>query len=229
MRKGSTFLLVFCLVALSWAASAEDLFPPPWRGEWSTTSQYWEFSYPDKGDPNGLIPDGSPEGGQPYLESTRLWIVPEAGMDWLQEDQPLEYEPEQWVGFGVWPLSGYVDVLVDNHDPNPENVKLMWVQITWRPNDPAEGPVFEQFDPCPAVDPVVVNEILFDPTNPNGWRHTTYYWWLPYNPPDEWFRIGGDIHIDELVVDTWCTPIPEPTVLVLTGVGLLALLRRKRA
>ena len=57
-------------------AVAEDLNPPPWRGEWSTTSQVWEFLTDDQGP---LPPDGPATGGQPPLASTQLTIFPEGG------------------------------------------------------------------------------------------------------------------------------------------------------
>jgi hypothetical protein len=238
MTKGSVFIFisVLCLCAIPVLSSAEDLFPPVWRGEWSTTSQVWEFSEPNDGQadldgdtlPDGVEPDGFPRGGQPFLPSTRLWIWPETGAEWLPEDQPLQYEDNQWVGIGVWPLSGYMDVLVDNHDPHPENIKLIWVQITWRPNMEDEGINFEYFDPDPVADPVVVNEYFYTPTDPLGWRTTAFFWQLPFNPPDELFRFGGDIHVDELVVDTWCVPVPEPALLAIAACGLLLLRRRAK-
>jgi len=235
MRKGSALIVVLCLCALPWVSLAEDLFPPEWRGEISTTSQYWEFMTPLTGfedldgdkNPDGLLPDGYPRGGQPFLPSTRLWISPEAGMEWMPEDDPFEYEPGQVVGLGVWPLSGYMDVLIDNHDPNPQNIKLIWVQITWRPSVEGEELEFYLFDPDPVADPVVVGEYLYTPTDPFGWRTTAYFWQLPFNPPDELFRFGGDIHVDELVVDTWCV-VPEPGLLAIAGCGLLLLRRRAK-
>jgi len=234
MRKGYLFVAVLCLCAFPLIALGEDLFPPWWRGEWSTTSQYWEFSNDltgfeelDQNDqPIGVRPDGIPEGGQPFLESTRLWVVPEAEMEWMPDDMPFQYADDQWVGLGVWPLSGYIDVLVDNHDPHPENIKLIWVQITWRPNKEGEELGFEFFDPLPVSCPVVVDEYIYTPGDSLSWRTTAYFWQLDWNPPDEFFRFGGDIHVDELVVDTWCV-VPEPGVLAVAGAGLLLLLRRR--
>ena len=40
------------------------------------------------------------------------------------------------------------------------------------------------------------------------------------------FTIGGDVFVDQLVVDTIC--IPEPATMSLLALGGLALLRRKR-
>ena len=194
-------------------AAAEDLQPPPWRGEWSTTSQIWEFDRPQQ---NPIPPDGPAPGGMPPLPSTEAWVFPMAGADWLPEDQGR---------FGVWPLSGWLEVLVDNHDPKPENIKLIWVQLTWRPQDPGDPlgvPTFTYFQPPPATVPKIIEEVRID----DLWRETTYYWELDWNPPDEMFTIEGNINVDELVVDTWC--VPEPVTLSLLAVGGLALLRRRR-
>ena len=59
-----------------------------------------------------------------------------------------------------------------------------------------------------------------------GWYETTFKWEIRPNPPDEFFMIGGNILVDELVIDTWC--IPEPTTLSLLGGGLVLLVTWRR-
>ena len=220
MKK--TLMLLAVLAMLSSAALAEDLQPPPWRGEISTTSQYWEFSEMQT---NPIQPDGSPEGGQPWLPSTKLWVTPGPEMGWVSADEPFEYEPGKWVGYGVWELSGRIDVIVDNHDPKPENEKWIWVQVTWRPQDPGSGvePVFLDLSPEPVNPPRLIEEILLG----DLWRESTYAWELDWNPPDELFSIEGPINIDELVIDTWCVPEPATMSLLVLG-ACLPLLRRRR-
>jgi hypothetical protein len=213
-------LCVLAVTALAVPAPAEDLQPPPWRGEVSTTSQVWEFNDPAITVPGVPIkPDGPAPGGQPPLDSTHLiWEPGPAPWDrWLEYDEGA---------FGVIPLSGWIGVVVDNHDPRPENEKWIWVQITWRPQDEGEEPIFESIDPPPVQCPRIVEEILFDPANPLGWRETTYAWELDWNPPDEFFAVTGTINIDELVIDTWC--VPEPATMALLALGGLALLKRRR-
>ncbi len=203
-------VLVWAVVGLFLAAPAlgDDLYPPPWRGEWSTTSQYWEFMTPNLGP---LQPDGSPAGGQPWLPSTNVVVTPYG--DWISYDPISGRE-------GIWPLSGEIDVTVDNHNP-PNLYKWVWVQLTWRPQQPNCEPSICEFNPLPVGCPEIKSEI----TLPGGWYHTTYFWEIRPNPPDEFFTIRGFIDVDELVVDTWC--IPEPGTLGLLVLGSLALLRRR--
>jgi len=231
----SKYLILFCGLAvagMTLPAAAEDLQPPWWRGELSTTSQVWEFSDPTTPPGVAIPPDGPAPGGNDPLDSTQLiWEPGPTPWDhWLEQDQPYEYEPGEWVGLGVIPLSGWIDVIVDNHDPKPENEKWIWVQVTWRPQDEGEEPIFEGLEPAPVDPPVIVEEIWLgvgQDGDPLAWRETTYFWKLDWNPPDESFTISGTINIDELVIDTWC--VPEPATLALVAIGAVALLRRKRA
>ena len=217
MKHWFAVCAVFALMlgGLVVTAVAEDLQPPWWRGQISTTSQIWEFINPQ---PNPIKPDGPAPGGQPPLPSTQLVVTPGPSPwdHWLEMDHPYEYKPNDWVGYGVWPLSGRMDVTVDNHNP-PNEVKLVQVQLTWRPQDVGEVPIFENLYPAPVKPPVLVQEILLGPE----WRESTYAWEIRPNPEYERFTISGTINVDELVVDTWC--IPEPSTFMLLGMGAIGL------
>jgi len=221
--KNVLALAVICCFAVTAGTLAEDLNPPPWRGQWSTTVQYWEFM---TGDPGPLPPDGpgplvddpvGPPYEQPgYLPSTELTVVPGPGMEWIQVDEISGR-------VGIWPLSGVIDVIVDNHDPKPENEKWIWIQLTWRAQDIGEYPIIHLDDPSGniygPVDPFLEEDLGL------GWTLSKYFYVLDWNPEWESVHIEGTIDVDELVIDTWC--IPEPGTMVLLAAGLPLLLRRK--
>jgi hypothetical protein len=200
-----TFGLLLCVLVVT-ATAVVDIQPPWWRGQISTTSQVWEFMQPTPLVP--IPPDGPAPGGQPPLPST-IVIVDPLG-PWIPTDPSGR--------MGIWPLSGRMDVIVDNHNP-PNEFKWMWVQLTWQPQDPGEIPILSGFfpEPSPNYPPTIVREEQL----PFGWYETTYTWRIYPNPPDEKFTIGGTINVDQLVIDTWC--VPEPSTLILLGVGALVM------
>jgi hypothetical protein len=212
-----------------------DPNPPDWRGEWSTTSQIWYFDH-DPGPVDQFSetryydPDEAPSGGQPPLGETHALVTP---------GDPIWKETDDVHGsdrYGIWTTSGYIDVVVDNHEP-PNDFKWVWVQVTWAPDmvGYTSAPTFTNL--TPAADPNWPVELIDEIVWGDGWYTSTYQWRIYPNPTQESFRIGYDnsggaglpgtaIIVDELVIDTWC--IPEPATLGLLLLGGLAMLRRKR-
>jgi len=190
-------------------AIADDIQPPWWRGQISTTSQMWEFLSPGQPTP----PDGPAPGGQPPLAGTMTYVE---GGTW---------QPTYGGRGGVWyvpePGAGYMDVWVTNHNP-PNLVKMVQVQITWTAEGTTAGPWIYGIDPPPSLPPTVLAEVPLE----GAWKETTFYFEIRPNPAQEQFFIGGGIMVDELVVDTWC--IPEPATLSLLALGGLAAIRRRR-
>ena len=195
-----------CCLAIANLASAMNLNPPPWRGEFCTTWQGWEFDTPDPAPP----PDG---GSYPYGEP-EMDIVPGPGMAWLAEDEGMS---------GVWPLSGEMSVKVYNH-PLPRPTKEIWVQLVWRPQEPGEIPVVTGWHPEHGlIGPVgVIDDIHLG----GGWIHCTYVIEMQPNPEYEIVGIRGNINVDELIIDTRCVPAPAALPLLALG-GLLALRKRR--
>ena len=203
-------ILTVCMLVFLTAgpiAFADDLFPPLWRGAEGSTYQAWSFS------DNNLTP--APDVVDNDFGDPLLRVTPISGGDWIPDP-------------GAWPLSGEIDVYIPNwQDPRPE--KEIWIQLTWEatdvddflPNEPVVGvtsnPLFELMQ---------MSRTDFEQQFAADWNQSLFKIKLYPNPFEEWITIKGDIMVDQLVIDTYCTP--EPATLALFGIGTLITLTRRR-
>ncbi|MDP6635760.1 MAG: hypothetical protein QGG42_12735 [Phycisphaerae bacterium] len=202
---------------------ADDIAPPWWRdgtpkyGADRRTIQQWEFGTANTipiAEPGYVIPPAS--------------LAPQAGIspggDWIDDDPDSARQ-------GIWPLSddeasGLIDLFIANYPDGPE--KKIWVQLTWKPQTHIPVPPelgSPQISATTSSSIIPVNAVLHseDPLD-EDWIHSRYLIVVQPNPLFETIRISGDILVDEVVVDTIC---PEPASLLLLGVAVPFILRRK--
>jgi hypothetical protein len=205
--KKLLFLFALMLLLCAVAASADDLFPPPWRGQPGSTWQLWEFSTPD---PNPMPDAGYNPYGVPYVQ-----IYPGVGQ---------VYWPELNGRVGVWPLSGEAWIEIPNR-PEPLPFKDIYIQLTWEEQAPGNRPMVGTTAPQ-GVEGTLLQEIPLE----GLWKHSIYTIRLQPNPDRETILITGGVDVDQLVIDTICY-VPEPgSILALAGglVGLVGFARRRR-
>ncbi len=247
MKTQSKVLAMLALGAFlaSWAGSAvaDDINIPDWWWDgdaWADparTFQGWEFEV-DPGPIPGPIPI-PPDFGNNLNGPGLAPLDWDPGPDgWISELNPIQIQPYDprmgvggsWVGTGIVALSGTLDIPIWN-DPTPREEKKVQIQLTWAPQDgmPTPFPIIGVTDIQPfgldnsmITEPVEISTILLG----GGWTHSTYAFSIFPNPEYEVFRIGGDIYVDELVIDTYC--VPEPASLSLLVLGGLSLMTRRR-
>ena len=202
-------MAIALLLTVAGSLMADDFAPPSWRGLSGSTWQQWEFS---TGQALGILPD---HGYNPYGNPTAD-VTPAPSKVWYEES---------FGRTGVWPLSGLIDATIPNQDvQNP--YKDIWIQLTWHRTDCGDTPtVWETISHQMAY---LESEVLLA----DGWYHTTYSIRLVPNPALEIIRVQNDILVDELVIDTRCVPVPEPSGVAVMLAGLASLggfarLRRK--
>lgn len=195
----------------SWAL-ADDLNPPPWRGQPDSTFQHWGFL------PNS--PSGLPDSGMNNPNGDPIMTPSDGG---------TFYNPVVGTRTGVW---GITDGSLRFHIPNDDDpdaiAKYIWIQVTW------------QGQALPGLNGFSSNEnpmtLVNDPmtsTLPDGWNHTTWLFSLKECPDFEVVFLtnaiptGTTLLIDQVVIDTICI-VPAPGVGALAFAGIVLAGRRRR-
>lgn len=208
------------ILAVAQTASADDLTPPTWRNtDPSWTVQEWGL-YSPPGPP--LAPDGNIWG------SNGSGFVNPFGLPQMSASGPISFYPFNIGRPGVYELHNNLSTLdfdIPNDGGGVGSTKLIRAQIDWispgsslHPNGSilANGQTFFAIG-------------QFDIPSANGWIHTTLDFQLPFCPNLETFRLNSDfghVFVDQVVIDTIC--VPEPTTVASIGLGLAALMRRRR-
>jgi hypothetical protein len=207
------FLAAAVLSIIVSVCAADDLNPPPWRGLPGTTHTEWQFNTPN---PQPLPDFEYNPYNRPGADGTFHGAQLNASHTWLPGD-PVGGRQ------GIWQLSGSLDVFLWNRpEPNPN--KYIWVQVTWKGNG---FPYVIENDPFGQGQAGVNTANLLQP---DGWTTSTFLTILPYNPPWERLLIqGGDIFVDQLVIDTYCVPEPSTYIGLIGGLGSLLAFRRRKA
>ena len=231
MRK-LAYLFVAVCVSVS-PALAVDYWGGPPEGEWTrgepgSTWQNWHLCVPN-------TPDNPDEGNNPYaIDTPPLFEPVEGEWEWRNDWEG----PEELGGFGIdgWhcisAAGGRVAVTIANR-PEPNEIKKIFIQLTSSKgpsgvtvagNGP-DGPY------APGIFPTGKPHIQWPGPAPFGGSWYTYNYGLTLQPNPESETIFIDVVectvIDQIVVDTICTPEPGSVVLIGLG-GLVTLIRRRR-
>lgn len=209
-RIASLMLGAAVLAPLAWA---HDLAPPPWRGDPGSTFQHWMFNQP----PNPLGPT-LPE---------QLHQNPGLSQPSYLEPGPYGWHPE-FLGMGgvlSLPAGSALSFFIPNYDEPPPHFKKIRVQLTWFTGNPNTIVI-------PPGGQAINGSVNTQPIPGTPWNHSTVDFELNGCPPFEYVAIrnltNDKVFLDQVVIDTICTPVPEPATLAALGIGTLAFIRRKR-
>jgi hypothetical protein len=210
MRKAS--IILGCVMGIVIAHSTWASQVPIWRtdppGKEPTTYQMWTFEDDDN--------PAAPEVDENLFGTAEALIVASGDIHGYDPGWYAEYLGRE----GIWHAERLEITLTIPNTPTPAvvpNWKEVWVEVGFR----GEFVQYQVNPPADLIDSSIIN-------TGQGWRTLYVGWKIEPNPTEEEIYMvlmdsGADV--DYIVADTIC--IPEPTTLLLLGLGAV-LLRRKR-
>jgi len=221
MKSVLVFVFAICAVLAS-SAFAEDLWPVPWDPALPyQTYQAWEFPMMNPGMP---FEPFATESNNPYGWAHITETPPVTWPDPIQGPEGPEIintlHIDQNGPFTIW---------VPNN-PNPNDIKLIFWQMTSdkSPTPTGTGPTATTPDGTTGTNMPSPYPQVQHP-NDNWYTYNGLIAIQP-NPEGEWITwdLVESTNIEEIVIKTICMPIPEPAIIGLLGLGLAALVTRKR-
>jgi hypothetical protein len=184
-----TILAAVLAAAAAVPARADDVMPPPWRGQPRSTMQEWTFTA-------GLFPPWSPDVvNNPYgmpsadlLGGTMVWHY--------------EYEGRQGV---VNTHDNAFTFFIPNH-LMPGLEKRIWIQITYWSATPT---YWEVLWPLGGYWASATPAESWFVNHPDGWTTMVASIVIPQNPPMETINVWWNdcsVWVDQVVIDTLCVP-----------------------
>ena len=212
MKRLALALALISIFAFAASALADDLNPPPWRGQPGTTFAEWDFQT----DQSPIAPV------QWYNPFGMPLAYPAAGVGQSWQN---EFGGRQ----GVWPLSGTIEIPIQNYPP-PNPYKDIRVQVTWAKQTMDSQLYVSEL--LTGVGGQLLQQLVLGPTGvPIGdglWYHSTYNIRLYPNPANEVVKISGTVMVDQLVIDTICVPEPSSLAALSGLLGIAGLAWRRR-
>ncbi|MCC6427945.1 MAG: hypothetical protein IT435_14130 [Phycisphaerales bacterium] len=190
-------VLLAALAVSVGSARADDLTPPPWRFGPDTTFQHWDFTAGSAGGaPDGLPPFNNPN-GTPIM-------TPDDPGNWLAT----------WSNRSdIWAVNDFDKISFNiPNDGTAGYQKELWLQVTFLAL--AILPIGKSItSPSGNFTLQSTQQTLLN----DGWIHELSVWTLPTCPTYEDLVLtppipGTVVWVDQVVIDTRCTPIPAPGV-----------------
>jgi hypothetical protein len=224
-------LVLFALFATAMSAapsSADDLFPPPWRGGPLTTVAEWDFST-DTGLNNPLAPDGTSvptvvgdggngQGGTGPLATPMGDLVwdPVFNGSWISRSGgEIIFDIPNWIDNEPFKLIS-VQITMQPQGSNPPRPMVVSVTGT-DPTGPVTCSLIDVFETPPDIDGIILRQ---------------EHWALFPNPDYEQIIINlpQDTVVAQVVIDTISRGIPEPSTLAIALLlgPMVGLTRRQR-